>query len=131
MKLTVNPLYLISRKVNIGEFMQRLDGLFILFWILSLLCYLSSLVFFINLIFSKLTNTTDLKMTSYLVCMLLFGCLLYPVDIAEIGFFESTFLKYSIIAIVFVISPIILLISNFKFSRINKKGLKNEIIKKA
>jgi spore germination protein (amino acid permease) len=129
--LSVNPLYLIARKVNFGEFLQRLDGLFILFWILSLLCYLSSLVFFISLIFSKIANITDLKMITYPICMLLFGALLYPIDIAEISIFESTILRYGIIAIIFIISPIILLISNFKFSKLNKKGFKNEIIKKA
>ena len=47
--ITINPLYILSRDVSFSVFLQRLDALFVLFWILALLSYLSSLVLVIFL----------------------------------------------------------------------------------
>ena len=122
--ITINPLYILSRDVSFSVFLQRLDALFVLFWILALLSYLSSLVFFINLIFSKITNISDKSMFSYIVCMLLFGICLYPFNIALIKFLENIVLKYAIIGVTFIISPLILILGHLKFNIKSRKELK-------
>lgn len=128
--ITINPLYLLSRNVSFSDFLQRLDGIFVLFWILSLLCYLSSLVFFINLCFSKIVNISDNKMFTYITCMLLFGFSLLPFDISTITFLETSILKYMTTGIVFIMSPIILILAMLKEKFKVRKGVaKNAIIK--
>ena len=125
--ITINPLYILSRDVSFSVFLQRLDALFILFWILALLCYLSSLVFFINIIFSKIFNVLDIKMPSYLICMLLLACSLYPFNIGLIEFLENIVLKYAIISIVFILGPIILILGNIKFRTKSRKELNKNV----
>lgn len=128
--ITINPLYLLSRNVSFSDFLQRLDGIFVLFWILSLLCYLSSLVFFTNLCFSKIVNISDNKMFTYITCMLLFGFSLLPFDISTITFLETSILKYMTTGIVFIMSPIILILAMLKEKFKVRKGVaKNAIIK--
>ena len=113
--------------MSFSVFLQRLDALFILFWILALLCYLSSLVFFINIIFSKIFNILDIKMPSYLICMLLFSCSLFPFNIGLIKFLENIVLKYGIIFIVFILSPLILILGNLKFHIKSRKEINKNV----
>lgn len=60
----LNALYLLSRKIELGDFLQRLDAMFVLLWIISIFCYLSVCIFMINRVFKKLTNVTDEKLVS-------------------------------------------------------------------
>ena len=121
--ITINPLYLLSRNVNLSSFLQRLDGLFVLFWILALLSYLSSLLFFINLIYSKISGISERAMFSYIVCIFLLGFAIYPFDVSIIQFLESEVLKYSIITITFVFSPAILICGCLKKKGQSKNAL--------
>ena len=52
----INYLYLLSKKITLGNFIQRIDALFILLWILSIFCYLSIVIFMMNVISKKITN---------------------------------------------------------------------------
>ena len=47
----INYLYLLSKKLNLGNFIQRIDALFIFLWIISIFSYLSIVTFVINILF--------------------------------------------------------------------------------
>lgn len=120
----INFLYILSRKISFGDFLQKIDALFILLWILSIFSYLSIVTFILNSIFKKITHATDGNMFSYLISSLLLGACLLPFNIAEIKFIQTTIYKYFVL-ILFVISFIILLFANLKFRR-KKSGGTNE-----
>ena len=86
----LNSLYLLSRKIELGDFLQRLDALFVLLWIISIFCYLSLSIFMINRVFKKLTNITDEKLVSLSTASIFFGLCLLPFNVAISRFMENT-----------------------------------------
>ena len=66
-------------------------------------------------------------MPSYLICMLLLACSLYPFNIGLIEFLENIVLKYAIISIVFILGPIILILGNIKFRTKSRKELNKNV----
>lgn len=116
----LNSLYLLSRKIELGDFLQRLDALFVLLWIISIFCYLSLSIFMINRVFKKLTNITDEKLVSLSTASIFFGLCLLPFNVAISRFMENTVYRYLIIGITFIGCFIILILANLKFKF--KKG---------
>lgn len=117
---TLNFLYSLARKIDLGDFLQRLDALFIFLWILSVFSYLSITTFLINNILTKLTKSSDRNMFAYFVAITLLGISLFPINIAEIKFMQSHIYKYVIIAS-FGIALFILIFANLKFKQTRKK----------
>lgn len=118
----INSLFLLSRQIELGRFLQRVDALFIFLWIFAILAYLSFIIFMINRIIKKIIPVSNEKMLSYSTCGLLFGIALIPVNISHIHFIEDTLYKYLIIGFTFVLGIIILTLANFK-----KRKFKNNI----
>lgn len=116
----LNSLYLLARKVKLGDFLQRLDALFILLWLISIFCYLSVTIFIINKIIQKNTNIAHPKMLTLSTSSILFGLCLIPFDISINRFLENTLYKYFIIGLIFVFCFILLILANLKFKF--KKG---------
>lgn len=116
----LNSLYLLSRKIKLGDFLQRLDAIFILLWLISIFCYLSVCIFLINRIFKKLTNVADERIVTLSTTSILFGLCLLPFNIAINRFMENTVYRYVIIGLIFIICFIILVLANLKFKF--KKG---------
>lgn len=116
----INSLYLLSRKVELGDFLQRLDALFILLWLISVFCYLSLTIFIINRIFKKLTNISNEKMITLSSSCILFGLCLLPFNVAINRFIGNTIYRYVIIILSFIICYLIMILANFKFKY--KKG---------
>lgn len=117
----INFLYSIARKINLGDFLQRLDALFILLWILCVFSYLSIITFILNTILKKATSASNRSMFSYLVAITAIGLCLLPINIAEIKFLQINVYKYTILSI-FIISFIVLLCANLKFRYQQKAG---------
>ena len=61
----INYLYLLSKKIYLGNFIQRIDALVILRWSLSIFCYVSIVIFMMNVISKKITNCENRQMFSY------------------------------------------------------------------
>ena len=61
----INYLYLLSKKITLGNFIQRIDAIFILLWILSIFCYLSIVMFMMNVISKKVTNCENKQKFSF------------------------------------------------------------------
>lgn len=68
----INSLFLLARQIELGTFIQRIDALFILLWILSIFSYLSFVIFIINKILKKLIHVSNEKMLSFSSCSILF-----------------------------------------------------------
>lgn len=110
----IMPLYSAARYIEFGSFFQRLESVFILFWIISYACYLSILSKFSILIFKKIGNLKDYKPLVYPFSLLLFGISLLPENYAQSKLYASNYFPYIVIGLIFIIVPIVLILSNIK-----------------
>lgn len=117
-----NSVFLIVRVVSFGNFIERIDSLFILLCVISIFNYLSFIIFFINRIIKKMFNITNDKMLSFSTCSILFALVLIPLSISDLSFIENTIFRYSMIFYTFILEFIILLLANIK------KGVKKRKI---
>lgn len=67
----INYLYLLSKKLNLGNFIQRIDALFILLWIILIFSYLSIVAFMMNILFKKITNCENKQMFTFFTAPIL------------------------------------------------------------
>lgn len=115
--------YLLTRLVELGDFLERLDALFIFIWIIAHISFLSLTFFYILKIFQKITKIEDSRtLTSTLGLIVLGSSLIYK-DIAELKFIARFFLKYSTLILIFVICFGVLIWGNIKYKRKNKDNL--------
>lgn len=120
------PLYLQTRAITIGKFIQRIDALFVLIWNLSVLSYSSIIIGFINYIFKKITNVQNSSTVSYTFVAILFGtCLLYN-NILQTRKLEAEGYKYIALSLTFIVSFIILILANIKKKFIKKDNIKGD-----
>lgn len=115
----LSPMYLLVRAAESGRFFQRPDAIFIFIWTLSLMAYLSTIIFIITLIFKKISKTENVKPMIYCFASLIFVVAQIPANMSEIRFFEDVLLKYFTILLIFIISFIVLLLANLKYKKIN------------
>jgi spore germination protein KB len=114
-------LYLIARKIELGNFIQRTDAFFIFLWILSIFCYLSIVVFMINRTMKKLFKVSNEKMLTFSNCSILFGLTILPLNISQLRFIENTLYRYTILIVIFGIGITIMILANLKFKLKGKK----------
>ena len=112
-------LYALTRRITLGTFLQRVDALFILIWILNNFCFTSIGIFYISHIFQKLTKIKDSKQILYFLAMLKFSACLVFNNIADIKRIALYFYKYFSFPLIFIVSFLILIIANIKYR--NKK----------
>jgi spore germination protein (amino acid permease) len=117
----LNALYLIARKIELGNFIQRTDAFFIFLWILSIFCYLSIVVFMINRTMKKLFKVSNEKMLTFSNCSILFGLTILPLNISQLRFIENTLYRYTILIVIFGIGITIMILANLKFKLKGKK----------
>lgn len=122
-------IYILARNVSFGDFIQRIDAVFILIWVMSIFSYLAIIMHFILSSFQKVTNIKHKSEMVYCFSAFLFIVAMLPKNIADTTYFESTFYKYISIAFVFGLCLIILLFAYIKKKRELKKG--ERIIEKA
>lgn len=120
----LNSIYLLARRIEFGDFLQRLDALFILLWLISILCYLSLSIFMINRIIEKSTHLQDSKMLSYSTVSILFGLCIIPFNVAVSRFIENVIYRYLIIILIFIICFAIMIIANIKLKLKRSTALK-------
>lgn len=117
------PLYFASRFIEFGRFFQRLDAVFLLIWITSMVSYLSIVMSFSINIFKKLTNFKYLYIIVYGFSLLLFLLSLLPRNSAQLYFLEYHFYQYLVLILVYGVGLSILILANLKHKRqIVKKG---------
>lgn len=118
------PLFLASRTIEFGRFFQRLDAIFLLIWIISMISYLSILANFCLTIFQKITKFkfNNLMSLSLIALILLAGIL--PKSYIDVNFLETFVFKVLTIFIVFILSFFILFLNYLK----NAKKVKRKVV---
>lgn len=116
-------LVLSSRILNFGNFFERVDAIFTFIWIFSQISYLSIACSLILYILRKIANTSEQNGMLYALIMVIFGICVFPKNYPEITDFILPFANNTIIILVFIITPIILILANLKFKG---KYLKNK-----
>lgn len=121
----IMPLYSAARYIEFGSFFQRLESIFILIWILEIVCYLSISIRISMTIFKKIANLSTSKPLVLSFGLLVFAIALFPKNTSISIFLENTVYKYLVLGIIFILSITILLLANLKKKRL-KGALENE-----
>lgn len=114
-------IYILSRRINFGSFIQRIDAVFILIWIMSIFNYLAITMHFSLTTFKKIANTKHANGMVYCFAAFLYVISLIPQTLADVNVFDGTIYKYSSIVFVFFITMIILVIAYFKKRKSRRK----------
>ena len=126
----ITPLYNATRYIELGSFFQRLESVFLLFWILAFACYLSIVSKFSMNIFAKITN---IETTTPLIDV--FGLIFFTISFIRENYafsdnFETHIYPYLMLAIYIFIGISILIIANILHNKAkrfrNGKELSNE-----
>ncbi len=114
------PLYLASRFIEFGRFFQRLDAVFLLIWIISIMSYLSTLLALVTNIFRKVSSFKYPYITIYVAAIVIFLVSLIPQNYVQVHFLETTVYKYIVLGLVFVVSLTILILATLKYKKQHK-----------
>lgn len=114
-------IYPLTRLIEYGRFFQRIDGLFILFWILAAFSYISTNVILAINIFQKLTLVKSTKALAPCFSTIVLGMSLIIGSVADFKFFADVVHKYYYLVLAFVVTPAILFMANVKWKRKNNK----------
>ncbi|MCL2384055.1 MAG: spore germination protein [Oscillospiraceae bacterium] len=109
--------FLLARLVEYGEFIQRIDALFIFIWILATLSYISITLFFILSIFKKLTGIKRQSVIAPSIAILILGLALAIQRSSNLEFIEQYIYKYFALILIFGFSFLILLLATLKQRR--------------
>ena len=95
----IMPLYSAARYIEFGNFFQRLESIFLLIWILQMICYLTIIAKISLSIFKKITNIRDEKPLIFVFGLLIFAISLLPKNYAISKFIEDYIYQYMVIIV--------------------------------
>ena len=110
-------IYILTRRIKFGHFLERVDAVFIFIWLVSLLSSLCLTFFYILRIFQKLTKVEDIKVLSSTLGIIILATALLIKDYSQIKFLGSVIYRYSFIGLVFGVGLIVLIIANIKHKK--------------
>ena len=122
----IMPLYSAARHIEFGNFFQRLESIFLLIWILQMVCYLSIVAKISISIFKKITNISDEKPVIFVFGLLIFAISLLPNNYAISKFIENYIYHYMVIIISIFLGISILLLAYFNKRRKKELNTNNE-----
>ena len=112
-------LYVLTRSLEYGRFIQRVDAVFILIWIIAIISYINLPISMFIYIFKKLTNITDTKSISYSVNLFILALSIIPIEYAIFTNIIGKIVQYSFLIIFFAVSLPILILANLKLKLSN------------
>ncbi len=119
-------LYVLTRSLEYGRFIQRVDAIFILIWILAIISYINLPISLCVYIFKKLTNISDTSSISYSINLLILALCIIPIEYAIFANILGKFVQYSFLILFFAISIPILIFANLKLKLTSRfKKMKN------
>ena len=110
----IMPLYSAARYISFGNFLQRLESIFMFVWIVAFTSYLTIASKFAVIIFQKLTNIKNTKEIINVFGLLILAISMLPKNLAISTFLETKIYSYFSIAIIFIMGIIILILANLK-----------------
>lgn len=115
------PLYLASRNIEFGNFLQRLDAVLLLIWIISLTSYLSISFSFATRVFQKMLNFEHAKWYIGIFALFIFSIAILPENMYQIIFIENTIYQYIVLIFIFALNLGLLVLANIKYNILEKK----------
>lgn len=109
-------LYVLTRNLEYGRFIQRVDAVFILVWIMAIISYINIPVSLCIYIFKKLTNISDSNSINYSINLFILAISIIPIEYAIFTSIISRAVQYSFLVLFFAISIPILIIASFKLN---------------
>ena len=122
----ITPLYNATRYIEFGNFFQRLESIFLIFWILTFASYLSIVSKFAMNIFRKITNIETSTPLINIFGLLIFSIALLPKNYAISENIETKVYPWLVIGIALILGVSILIIANIMRKRKNRKESVNE-----
>ena len=120
-------LYVLTRNLEFGRFIQRVDALFILVWIIAIVSYINIPIFLCIYILKKLTNISDTNSINYSINLLILAVCIIPTQYAIFSNVIGKFVQNWFLILFFGISLPILVLANLKM--IISNSLRKETIK--
>ena len=114
-------LYVLTRNLDYGRFIQRVDAVFILIWIIAIVSYINIPISLCIYIFKKLTNISDTNSINYSINLLILAISIIPIEYAIFATFVARSVQYSFLILFFAISIPILIIANLKLKFTNSR----------
>ncbi len=114
----LNSIYILTRRIELTEFLQRTDGIFVFTCILAFQAYLSFTLYLITHIIKKIFNLENEKLVSYSIISLILGISYFFSSNNFYKFDGINIFKYSFILTIFIISFFILIFSTIKKKKI-------------
>ena len=122
----IMPLYSAARYIEFGNFFQRLESIFLLIWILQMVCYLSIIAKIAISIFKKITNIRDEKPMIFIFGLLIFAISLLPKNYAISKLIEDYIYHYMVIGISIVLGVSLLILAYLKKRKKKELNTNNE-----
>jgi spore germination protein KB len=111
------PLYMMARNIYLGRFLQRVEVIFMLFWVLSGCLWISAGFFGASVLLAGLLKLPEYKPLMVPLAIISFSVAFIPANLPDLVIFVGYYVRNTIFVAMFGI-PIILLIIAF----IRKKG---------
>lgn len=112
--------YLSTRTVEFGRFLQRSDAMFMFIWIFTFLSYLSVILCCVLRLSKEGFGIFNTTWHSHVFCLLIFIVALLPQNVPQIEFLEHKIYKYVALVVIFLISFSVLLIGYLKKKRLGQ-----------
>ena len=122
----IMPLYSAVRHIEFGNFFQRLESIFLLIWILQMVCYLSIIAKISISIFKKITNINNEKPLILVFGLLIFAISLLPKNYAISKLIENYLYNYMVIILSIILGISILVLAYFKKRKKKELNQNNE-----
>jgi len=107
-------LYLLTMVVHHGNVIHGINIIFMLVWILSIIAYVSTTIFFVLLILRKLGNIDNISPVNYSISMLLLSSSIIFQNYPQFFSTVQNLLIKVVLYFVFIFEPLLLLFSNVK-----------------
>ena len=111
----IMPLYLASRYIEFGTFFQRVDSVFLLIWIWTMILHLSILLMISIKVVQKISIIRNRNLIVYLSCIIILAISIIPKNLIEINFFETNIYKYMVLFFILGVGTFILILANLKW----------------
>ena len=118
-------LYVLTRNLVYGRFIQRVDAIFILVWIIAILSYINIPISLCIYIFKKLTNISDTNSFNYSINLLILALCIIPIEYAFFTKIISQVVQNYFLVLFFAVSLPILILGNLKLFFVSKSRKEN------
>ena len=124
----IMPLYLASRYIEFGNFFQRVDSVFLLIWIWTMILHLSILLMLSAKVVQKISIIRNRNLIISMFCLIILGISIIPKNLVQINFFETNIYKYMVLYFILSAGIFILIFANLKCRLKNKSKNKEETL---